>query len=284
MFWKSEAIRLKRMIVAVICLLALTSCHAPGSFPYESKVSSGRFPASSQAVHDFLSQSKTAVFKCANQSFSLPYRIYIPKDFALDKSYPLLLFLHGSGARGNDNTAQAKDAPILDKLTDNTEYPCILLAPQCPKNGYWSDAKCWRNSSGVDILAVVKDLISSLRQQYRIDPSRIYITGYSMGGFGTYGMIAKYPALFACAVPCAGWGDESNWPAKIRTPVWAFHGESDDNIPAQLDKNMEYLIKKDRGKIKLICYPGIGHNCWDKAYNEPYLIPWIFSKSHDIKA
>ena len=184
------------------------------------------------------------------------------------------------GTRGDDNASQAGNAEILDILADNADYPCILLAPQCPADGYWSGAESARNPSGIDVLAAVKNLVDSIQSQYHADPSRLYITGYSMGGYGVYEMVAKYPALFACAVPCAGWAEAADYPKLTQTPIWAFHGLLDTNIKFWHGKSVVDAIRANGGKVKFTVYPLSQHDCWSRAYAEPGLLPWIFSDDH----
>ena len=228
--------------------------------------------------HHFLNSSTAAVFETIDHELNLPYRLYVPADRGDGKPLPLLLFLHGAGDKGDNNTDQTRDAEILDILTENAKYPCVLLAPQCPTDGYWSGADSSRNPSGLDVLAAVKDLITSVQGEYNVDSSRLYITGFSMGGYGVYGMLAKYPTMFACAVPCAGWAEPADYSSlTTKTPIWAFHGVLDTNIKVWHDMATVGAIRKNGGNVKLTSYLLSQHDCWDRAYADPALMPWIFS-------
>ncbi len=145
---------------------------------------------------------------------ALAYRIYVPKNYDSAKAYPLVLYLHGAGERGDDNRAQSSKNSVMQTLLNEENlaaYPCIVLAPQCPQEQRWSatislleDAKA---DTGNEKLVALMGLMEQTQNEYSIDRARIYITGVSMGGYGTWSMLAQYPAYFAAAVPVCGGGD-----------------------------------------------------------------------------
>ena len=215
---------------------------------------------------------------------ALQYRIYVPEtNGCVRKAYPLVLFLHGAGQRGNDNQAQIAGSSVMRVLLSEenaAEYPCIMVAPQCPREQRWV-----RGIGQYDLPGNTANLMGLLEQisaNYPVDPSRIYITGFSMGGFGTWGMLRDYPDYFAAAVPiCGGWNLESdpdNAPQLKDIPIWAFHGTLDDDVPVERSRAMVQALEAVGGKIKYTEYPDEGHACWGRAYNEPALLPWLFSQ------
>ncbi len=281
-------IRWLLLLLLILCLLVSCNTNRNETLRQEGVsepgAQSGSVVSSSYPQNEaFLHQSQALVFSDTTSGMKMPYRIYVPPRYDAEKSYPLLLWLHGAGDFGTDNEKQALGKPILESLTTSPykeQYPCIIIAPQCPVGGYWSDDKSWRNESNINILNVLYNLIGKVEDEYSVDANRLYITGFSMGGFGTYNMLQRYPERFAAAVPVAGWGDESQCAGMTHTPIWAFHGAADQNIPAQLDKNMVYAIRQAGGKIRYTEYPGEGHDCTSKAYAEQEFIPWLFSEDH----
>jgi poly(3-hydroxybutyrate) depolymerase len=364
--------------------------------------------------------------------YVLNYRLYKPRNYDPSKSYSIILFLHGAGERGNNNTVQVRDALPWARDAVQSEHPCFILAPQCPgsryafqlygtgkdfdpsnntyaqaKPGEWkayrihlaalptgskqflsfvnvSDPKAanrprseFRNvrvyedgafATRVDLrkldfakrqgngnLAVsengstaslegdlrvkarfpytvtpksilefdfrsttpgqahamsldeddffdyrwanmdwaalkgsaAKDpstparlalaALESLRKEFNLDPKRLYLTGLSMGGYGTWDLIARHPPLFAAAVPVCGGADESTAPTIKDLPIWCFHGGADKTVPPQRSQNMIAALKAAGGDPHYTEYPGVGHNSWDKAYAEPDLPKWLFS-------
>lgn len=213
----------------------------------------------------------------------MPYRIYVPEG--AQGELPLVLYLHGAGRRGNDNRAQIKDNSFLQALRSEENlaaYPCILLVPQCPKNQGWvssQDEDFSRNT------AALMGLLEQVKADYPVDPARVYITGNSMGGFGTWGMLLAYPDYFAAAVPiCGGWlrdDDPAHAPLYKDVPIWAFHGDQDTAVPVERTRDMVEALKAVGGNIKYTEYPGEGHGISERAYHEPELLPWLFAQSRD---
>lgn len=199
----------------------------------------------------------------------LDYLFYLPKEYGMDDSgIPLLLFLHGSGERGKDVNLVAKHGPPK-LISQGKEFPFIVVSPQCPE-GMW-----WTMDSQLEIL---NDMIESICENYNVDRNRIYITGLSMGGYGTWSMLAKYPDKFAAAVPICGGGDSSLVELYCKVPIWVFHGAKDNVVPVAQSESMVNALKKCGSDVKFTVYPDAGHNSWEETYNNPELFKWILEQ------
>ena len=202
----------------------------------------------------------------------LPYRIYVPEGDDPQVKYPLVLFLHGSGERGDDNRAQTKKNSVMQTLLSEenlAKYPCVVLAPQCPAGQSWA-------GNDPDNAGVLMGLLEQTKAAYSVDDGRVYITGISMGGFGTFGMLAAYPDYFAAAVPiCGGWDPEDAALMKD-VPVWVFHGARDKAVDPQNSRDMVRALEDAGGYVKYTEYPRERHQSWEKAYREPALFSWMF--------
>lgn len=191
------------------------------------------------------------------------YLLFVPKNYDEQKAWPLMLFLHGAGERGEDLELVKKWGPPL-LVPDKQDFPFVLVSPQCPKDRFWN----------VDELA---RLVEHIAGTLKIDKSRMYATGLSMGGYGSWGLLAKYPKLFAAAVPVCGGGDPESAEKMKDIPIWAFHGDKDDVVPLEQTTRMIDAIIKAGGKPKLTVYPGVGHNSWSATYDDPEVYKWLLS-------
>ncbi len=202
-----------------------------------------------------------------------------------EKKYPLVLFLHGAGERGDDNEKQLiHGTGLFTKEYNRVNFPCFLIAPQCPEEKRWVEvswklAKHTMPKESSETMKLTTDLINQLIKKYPIDTSRIYITGLSMGGFGTWDLICRYPDKFAAAIPVCGGGDEQKAELIKSIPIWAFHGKKDKLVNVSRSRNMINTIKASGGNPKYTEYPTLGHLCWDSAYSEKELLKWMFSQS-----
>lgn len=218
---------------------------------------------------------------------TLPYRLYVPDDYDSKKDYPLLLFLHGAGERGNDNKKHIEvNNGIIRRIisSDNPEYDCIIVAPQCAENSQWVDTDWSKGSYDQSKVAMSKylkathSLLNELQKNYSIDSRRLYITGISMGGYGTWDYITRYPDLFAAAIPICGAGDPTKAEAIKTMPIWAFHGDADGVVPVQGSRDMVEALEELDSPIRYTEYQGVGHDCWNNAYEEPELLSWLFDQ------
>lgn len=231
---------------------------------------------------------ESEIFKYQNDT--LPYRILLPKDFDPKESYPLLLILHGSGERGNDNVSQLFHGSYLFQSKEfRTQYPSIVVFPQCPKDSYWANVlrdyekpldQKYSYSKVLPEnpqLEIVEALMEHIGQQYKIDPSRRYVGGLSMGGMGTFELVSRNPDYFAAAFPICG-GGHPNWaPLLQKTPLWIFHGEKDDVVSVKFSVAMFDALKAIGAPVKLTFYPEVLHESWHNAFADPALMEWLFS-------
>ncbi len=198
--------------------------------------------------------------------YNFEYVKYLPKDYDENKSYPLVFFLHGAGERGNDLDVASRYGFMQHVREEGKEYPFIFIAPQCPDNKYWG---CYTES----LLAFLDDICRTLP----VDKDRIYLTGLSMGGTGTFMLAMAVPEKFAAIAPVCGSGIYWYGGALVNMPVYMFHGDCDDVVPIQESISMLNSINKRGGNAKLqICY-GVGHNAWDTAYSGDELVNWLLS-------
>jgi len=226
------------------------------------------------------------VFKSKSGS-TMPYRILKPANYNSKKACPLVLCLHGAGGRGNDNTSKGTEAFIALSVTEvQKTYPAFLLTPQCPMKKQWVNTP-WKNgsysTSKIPIskeLELVVQILDSVEKEFNIDPSRIYVTGQSMGGYGTWDIILRYPKRFAAAVPVCGSGDPTQAKSIAHLPIWDFHGSKDGTVPTKGSREMVEALKKAGGEITYTEYKGVRHNSWSRAWKEKDLISWLF-KQHN---
>lgn len=221
---------------------------------------------------------------------TLPYRIMYPKDYNPNKKYPVVLFLHGAGERGNDNQAQLN---YVDKLFEETEnrdsFPAIIVVPQCPKESFWSNVKFEYKDGKREFLfdvtqapsKAMESLISLLENDIlkrKVDSKKIYVMGLSMGGMGTFEIVYRKPNLFAAAVAICGGGDTKSAP-QLTQPAWRiYHGDQDDVVPDFLSKEMQEAITAAGGHSELTIYAGVNHGSWHNVFAEPDLLKWMFSQ------
>jgi predicted peptidase len=218
---------------------------------------------------------------------SLRYRLFLPKDYDAAKKYPLVLVFHGAGQRGDDNLKQlaAYAAGWIDDAVQS-KHPSILLIPQCPTGRKWADTDWGKGSysfSAVPIsepMKLTKELFDQVLREKAVDKNRIYVMGASMGGYGTWNFVMRYPEVVAAAVPVCGGGDPTMAEAIKQIPIWAFHGDIDDVVPPSGSIDMVDAVKKAGGtQIKLTLYPGVRHESFLKAWRDPDVVEWLFSQS-----
>jgi predicted peptidase len=215
-----------------------------------------------------------------DQLGTLPYRILLPKNFdALGGDYPLLIFLHGAGERGTDNEAQLTHGKqFLANAAD--QYGCIVVAPQCPKEKlwgghHWTDEDLTLTNEPSVPMQILDRLIDSFVQRNLADPDKIYIMGISMGGFGTWEAIQRWPNRFAAAAPVCGGADVARAKSIAKVPIWDFHGELDSAVPVDRSRKMVEALKKACSKVKYTEYPGVHHGSWVNAFAEPGVLDWM---------
>ena len=215
---------------------------------------------------------------------TIPYRLLKPDNYDAAKKYPMVVFFHGAGERGTDNAAQLKNGVKLF-LTPRAraEFPCFVLAPQCPPNQQWVDMP-WGADSGTQpeqpskSMQLVIELLHGLPGEFSVDPDRLYVTGLSMGGYATWDFATRFPKQVAAAAPVCGGGDEKVAARAAQVPIWAFHSDDDTTVKTIRTRNMIAAVKAAGGKPKYFEYSGLGHNSWDKTYSEPELLPWMFAQ------
>ena len=197
-------------------------------------------------------------------TISYNYLMYLPKDYQKTKDkYPLLIFLHGSGERGS-NIELVKKNGVPKLIEDGKDFPFIVVSPQCPDGSWWNSQ-------------VINEMLNTIIAENRVDESRIYITGLSMGGYGTWEMITTFPQRFAAAAPICGGGNPTLARFSHGTPVWAFHGGKDEVVPMKQSLDMIEVLQSVGDDVKLTVYPEAGHDSWTEAYNNPKLYEWFLS-------
>ena len=225
-----------------------------------------------------------------NQNDTLPYRLLLPDNYNPKKSYPLLVFLHGAGERGNDNEKQLiHGSNLYTSDTFRKNYSAIVVFPQCPKNSYWASVQknktkklekrfnFEKNLKTFHTQEVLELFIYDLEKSYAIDPSRRYLGGLSMGGMGTFELVTRMPNYFAAAFAICGGGNPA-WSKTLgKTPFWIFHGDKDNVVSYLFSKRMYRKMKRFNKDTKFTSYEGVNHESWNNTFQEPQLFPWIFS-------
>jgi len=225
-----------------------------------------------------------------NGTDTLPYRILLPENYDATKKYPLILFLHGAGERGNDNEKQLIHSSKLFLKPDiRKDYPAIVVFPQCPENSFWANLD-FKTENGKRTFAfradgdptiamkLVQELLQKLMNDYPVNRKRIYVTGLSMGGMGSFEIVRRNPKLFAAAMPICGGAEPSTAPALKKVNWWVFHGAKDDVVPPANSEKMVAALKEVKASVKFTLYPDANHNSWDPAFAEPEFLKWMFGQ------
>lgn len=219
---------------------------------------------------------------------SLNYRLLRPENEKKGKKYPLVLFLHGAGERGNDNEKQLTHGGQMFLNPVNREkYPAFVLAPQCPENGYWAyperpesffPDQMAKDSPITPLFQMVKELLDTYLAMPQIDKSRIYILGLSMGGMGTFDMVIRFPEVFAAAIPICGTVNPARLHAAKGVNFRIFHGDNDTVVPVDGSREAYKALKAQGAHVEYIEFPGCNHGSWNPAFNYPDFMSWLFSQ------
>jgi predicted peptidase len=193
------------------------------------------------------------------------YLLYLPEGYGeLRQMWPLVLFLHGAGERGSDVNAVRRHGP--PKLVDQgKEFPFILVSPQCPEDESWS-------------VPVVRALLDEVQDRYAVDSSRVYLTGLSMGGNGTWRLGTMCPERFAALAPVCGWGDPDRVCVLKDVPVWVFHGRKDRVVPFRKSEEMVKALRACGGNVRFTAYPDAAHDSWTETYSNPAFFKWLLDQ------
>jgi predicted peptidase len=239
-------------------------------------------PAALAAADDHRDRFEARTYD--DRGFTLPYRLLKPKDYDPQTKYPLVVFLHGAGERGNDNFKQLVHG-MNDFASDEimAKYPAFVIAPQCPDDRKWVeidwrlDAHTLPEDPSVSLEATFR-LIDALQKEFAIDAGRIYLTGLSMGGYGVWDALARQPELFAAAAPICGGGDPAVAARFKDVPLWVFHGDQDEGVKPKRSREMIEALKAAGGNPKYTEFPGVGHDSWTQTYADPELYAWLFAQ------
>lgn len=225
---------------------------------------------------------------------TLKYRVLMPKGFNPAKKYPVLVFLHGAGERGNDNKAQLTHGGkmfLQDEVRSN--FPAVVIFPQCPADSYWSNVEIETENTGrrfnfkkggqpTPAMKSVIGLVNELRSESFADKSRFYLAGLSMGGMGTFELLSRKPKIFAAAMPiCGGGNTESVKKYAKRVKLWIFHGAKDNVVTPDNSDRMVAALKTAGADVKYTLYPDAEHDSWNNAFAEPDFLSWLFSNKKE---
>jgi len=225
---------------------------------------------------------------------TLRYRILYPLNYDENKKYPLVLFLHGSGERGRDNSHQLiHGGTLFSDSANRKNFPAIVIFPQCTPEDYWArvihlqdltDSTPYINEYLMDVppgksLNLVMELLDTMATTKSVNNKKIYVMGVSMGAMGTYEILWRKPHFFAAAVPICGGGNVNSVKLYAKKfPIWVFHGDSDRVVPVTDSRKMVAALKQAGAKVKYTEYPGVNHNSWDDAFADKKLLPWLFAR------
>lgn len=257
---------------------------APGSFSFDGFVSAdgnmlncvlsnafGLFP---MAIPRQPSAADCLAAVYTNADGPLPYRLFVPTNYLGTNKYPLVIFLHGVGERGTDNVVQlSANIGVLSFISQSNQaaHPCLLVAPQCPTND---------DASWIDDIrrGQLSGLLTNLEARYSLDTNRIYITGLSMGGLGTWDQITQNPNLYAAAVPMSGAGDLTLAPLITNVPIWNFHSVNDSVVDVTFSRLMVGAVRSAGGNPIYTEYATGDHPIWPIAYYTPSLVDWVMTQ------
>ncbi len=220
-----------------------------------------------------------------HETDSMAYRLLFPKNYDSTKKYPLILFLHGAGERGDSSLTVKHIGAWALQEKNRKNYNCFVLVPQCEKNNKWVEVD-WAADAHTQPKKMSKymnltvQLMEKLEQKLPIDATKIYLTGLSMGGYGTWDLAARFPKKFAAIVPICGGADEKTAFSLKNMPIWAFHGALDQTVKPQRSRKMIEKIKKTGNKdVHYTEYKKVRHGSWKPAYQDKNMWKWLFEKS-----
>lgn len=212
-----------------------------------------------------LGQHEMKYSATVKKEVNMNYLLYLPDEYVKDGTkFPLVLFLHGSGERGSDVKKVERHGPPK-LVSQGKKFPFILVSPQCPDGEGW------------DAFAL-NSLLDFIIENYKVDPSRVYLTGLSMGGFGTWDLAIRYPDKFAAIAPVCGGGDDSKVCALKNVPVWVFHGKLDNVVSPLESEKMVKALRDCGGDVQFTLYPDANHDSWTKTYENDEFYIWMLSK------
>jgi acyl-CoA thioesterase-1 len=327
---RDSALQKIMVIIKLIALergLPVIDCNAPLK-PFQSYFSDGVHPNAAGAdsiarvIYRSIAGAPAMRFQYCSYTSSegaLPFRLFLPENYSRTQKYPLILALHGAGERGTDNIVQVslnRVAEVWAEDSTQQKQKCFVVAPQCPSSGKWVNVPQWtdifystQTMAQSDPMTLALKMVDSLIKVYPIDTNRLYLTGLSMGGYGTWDILARHPGKFAAAIPLCGGCDTSKVAVARQTPLWTFHGAQDGTVPPGATRAMMAKIKAagdsvvqytaqyatyfanatitraaltsaiDSGAKKLFCeYTDAQHDIWTKTYNEPLVHRWLFKQ------
>ncbi|MWV47373.1 prolyl oligopeptidase family serine peptidase [Paenibacillus sp. HJL G12] len=216
-----------------------------------------------------MSQQAYRLEKEITKKVSMDYLLHLPEGYDRDgdQTWPVILFLHGSGERGS-NVELVKAHGVPHIVDQDPAFPFIVISPQCPDHSDW-------NAEKEAVMAALDEVMHT----YQADPTRVYLTGLSMGGYGTWQLAAEHPGRFAAAVPVCGGGNPSRADTLKETPIWAFHGAKDDVVPLSESEVMTQAVQAVGGDVKLTIYPEADHNSWTETYDNQKVYDWLLEHS-----
>ncbi|HOA74238.1 MAG TPA: prolyl oligopeptidase family serine peptidase [Phycisphaerae bacterium] len=198
------------------------------------------------------------------RTVAIDYWLYLPRDYERESQpWPLMLFLHGRGERGDLERAKKHGPP--KRVAEGTDFPFLIVAPCCPADEWWQP----------DVLEL---LLEEICASYRVDPDRVYGTGLSMGGFGIWATAITYPRRFAAIAPICGGGSPYMAERIAHLPTWVFHGAKDPIVPLYESQRMVDALKSVGGDVRFTVYPDGEHDVWTRAYNNPELYDWMLAQ------
>ncbi|MBC7885872.1 MAG: prolyl oligopeptidase family serine peptidase [Saprospiraceae bacterium] len=216
---------------------------------------------------------------------ALLYNIYFPDSYGKkDSKTPLFLFLHGAGERGDDNKSSLVHVvPYITSSEIQSKYAAVVVVPQCPKEDYWAPVKRfeWVIINNGQVTEAMKDvmlLLDKLLKDPNIDKSRVYVSGLSMGGFGTYDLLSRRPDIFAGGAVICGGADYGKMSHYRHIPLWVFHGAKDEVVPVQFSRDFVKMRNDSGAYTRYTEYPEGKHDVWNEAIRDLDLLPWLFTQ------
>jgi predicted peptidase len=223
--------------------------------------------------------------KTAGHDSTIRYLLFVPKDYEPNgKAWPLMLFLHGLGECSDKDLPRVKIHGPPHFVDTKPDFPFVLVTPQLPPPPGYKENVAYTSEQ---IIAMAHDawkpreliqLVDHVVGALNVDRNRVYVTGLSMGGYGTWSLVAAYPDRFAAALPICGGGEPDKMARALsHVPIWAFHGAKDTTVPLEKSQQMVDAVKRAGGDVKLTVYPKVGHDSWKPAYDDPKVYEWLLS-------